>query len=103
MIRRPPSSPRTDTIFPYTPLFRSRDRLSRLVPRKAMRVLEDIVQSGVSVVTLNYGREYTPASLDRDPTDLLVAVLTFMRANDESATKAKIGRASCRERVCQYV
>ncbi|KEZ00051.1 recombinase [Sphingomonas sp. BHC-A] len=65
------------------------DRLSRLVPRKAMRVLEDIVEAGVSVVTLNDGREYTPASLDRDPTDLLVAVLTFMRANDESATKAK--------------
>src|SRR3546814_15984714 len=54
-----------------------------------MRVLEDIVEAGVSVVTLNDGREYTPASLDRDPTDLLVAVLTFMRANDESATKAK--------------
>ncbi|UXC92686.1 recombinase family protein [Sphingobium sp. RSMS] len=65
------------------------DRLSRLVPRKAMRVLEDIVEAGVSVVTLNDGREYTPDSLDRDPTDLLVAVLTFMRANDESATKAK--------------
>ncbi|WP_294390170.1 recombinase family protein [uncultured Sphingomonas sp.] len=65
------------------------DRLSRLVPRKAMRVLEDIVEAGVSVVTLNDGREYTPQSLDNDPTDLLVSVLTFMRANEESATKAK--------------
>src|SRR3546814_6433574 len=26
MIRRPPSSTRTDTLFPYTTLFRSRDR-----------------------------------------------------------------------------
>lgn len=65
------------------------DRLSRLVPRKALRVLEDIVDAGVSVVTLNDGRVYSPGSLDADPTDLLIAVLTFMRANEESATKGK--------------
>lgn len=64
------------------------DRISRLTPRKALRVLEDIVEAGVSVVTLNDGREYTPESLDNDPTDLLVSVLTFMRANEESRTKA---------------
>src|SRR3546814_16916622 len=29
MIRRPPRSTRTDTLFPYTTLFRSRDRRSR--------------------------------------------------------------------------
>src|SRR3546814_15023826 len=29
MIRRPPRSTRTDTLFPYTTLFRSRRRLSR--------------------------------------------------------------------------
>src|SRR3546814_18076974 len=28
MIRRPPSATRTDTPFPYTPLFRSRQRLA---------------------------------------------------------------------------
>lgn len=50
------------------------DRLSRLVPRKAVRVLEDIVDLGVSVVTLNDGREYTPQSLDNDPMDLLTSV-----------------------------
>jgi DNA invertase Pin-like site-specific DNA recombinase len=65
------------------------DRLSRLVPRRAVRVLEDIVDAGVSVVTLNDEREYTPHSMDRDPLDLLIAVVTFMRANEESATKSK--------------
>src|SRR3546814_7264915 len=30
MIRRPPRSTRTDTLFPYTTLFRSRDRNRRL-------------------------------------------------------------------------
>src|SRR3546814_8755143 len=29
MIRRPPRSTRTDTLFPYTTLFRSRERLAR--------------------------------------------------------------------------
>jgi DNA invertase Pin-like site-specific DNA recombinase len=65
------------------------DRLSRMVPRKAMRVLEDIVEAGVSVVTLNDGREYSPESLDKDPMDLLVSVLTFIRANEESETKSR--------------
>src|SRR3546814_9812921 len=30
MIRRPPRSTRTDTLFPYTPLFRSADNAARL-------------------------------------------------------------------------
>ena len=65
------------------------DRLSRLAPRKALRVLEDIVDSGVTVVTLNDERAYTTGSLDKDPIDLLVAIMLFMRANEESTTKAR--------------
>ena len=65
------------------------DRLSRLTPRKALRVLEDIVDSGVTVVTLNDERAYTTESLEKDPIDLLVAIMLFMRANEESATKAR--------------
>jgi DNA invertase Pin-like site-specific DNA recombinase len=65
------------------------DRISRLPPRIALRTLEDICDAGVSVVTLNDGREYTSDSLNRDPMDLLVSILTFMRANEESETKAK--------------
>src|SRR3546814_7555225 len=34
MIRRPPRSTRTDTLFPYTTLFRSRRRTSRASPRR---------------------------------------------------------------------
>jgi len=67
------------------------DRLSRMVPRKALRVLESIVEAGVSVVTLNDGREYTAESLDsaNGGIDLLISLLTFIRANEESATKAR--------------
>src|SRR3546814_6024480 len=38
MIRRPPRSTRTDTLFPYTTLFRSRRRLLR-PPRPAARAV----------------------------------------------------------------
>src|SRR3546814_4635103 len=34
MIRRPPRSTRTDTLFPYTTLFRSRDRAAQRHPRQ---------------------------------------------------------------------
>src|SRR3546814_1318892 len=37
MIRRPPRSTRTDTLFPYTPLFRSDDVCRRLCPRHGPR------------------------------------------------------------------
>ncbi len=64
------------------------DRLSRLTPRLARRVLEDIIEAGITVVTLNDERQYSPETLD-DPIDLIVSIMTFMRANEESATKAR--------------
>ena len=68
------------------------DRISRQAARKALRVLEDIVDAGVAVVTLNDERAYTAESLDG--LELLVAILTFMRANEESATKARRVKAA---------
>src|SRR3546814_3015541 len=46
MIRRPPRSTRTDTLFPYTTLFRSADRHARFrfTDQYAMRVGLEIVQ-----------------------------------------------------------
>jgi DNA invertase Pin-like site-specific DNA recombinase len=68
------------------------DRISRQTARKAVRILEDVVESGVTVVTLNDGKHYTAASLDG--TDFLMAILLFMRGSDESATKARRLKAS---------
>src|SRR3546814_16025612 len=41
MLRRPPRSPRTDTLFPYTTLFRSPLAGDALGPRRAERPLAD--------------------------------------------------------------
>ncbi|NGM21934.1 recombinase family protein [Roseomonas stagni] len=75
-------------------LVESLDRISRQAARKALGVLGDITEGGVTVVTLNDGRAYDHASLDNDPMSLLLALLTFIRANEESATKAKRLRAA---------
>src|SRR3546814_8176835 len=44
MIRRPPRSTRTDTLFPYTTLFRSVDRTAREVERVGAFVDQDGVR-----------------------------------------------------------
>src|SRR3546814_16404391 len=41
MIRRPPRSTRTDTLFPYTTLFRSLQRRAQIAARKRREILEE--------------------------------------------------------------
>src|SRR3546814_2168419 len=50
MIRRPPRSTRTDTLFPYTTLFRSGARLDAARPLNFVRALEGVVDAA------NHGR-----------------------------------------------
>ncbi|HEY6451612.1 MAG TPA: recombinase family protein, partial [Steroidobacteraceae bacterium] len=69
-------------------LVESLDRISRKEARKAVRVLEEIVEAGVDVVTLADGeKRYSKDSLDGF--DFIMAVLILMRANEESRTKGK--------------
>ncbi|MDW9931993.1 recombinase family protein [Sinorhizobium meliloti] len=65
------------------------DRVSRENALDALDTLKDIAKEGITVVTLNDGREYTHESLRRNPIDLMVAVMMFMRANEESEVKAR--------------
>src|SRR3546814_4926751 len=46
MIRRPPRSTRTDTLFPYTTLFRSRARIGEQVERLARSAGEEGLEAG---------------------------------------------------------
>src|SRR3546814_13833517 len=47
MIRRPPRSTRTDTLFPYTTLFRSADPDPGLFQRRARILAESAVRGGM--------------------------------------------------------
>lgn len=68
-------------------LVESLDRISRQTARKAMQTLESICEAGVTVVTLTDGKIYDKASLD-DTMSLLMSLLIFVRANEESEMKA---------------
>src|SRR3546814_11660873 len=110
MIRRPPRSTRTDTLFPYTTLFRSLLEihdwgfLSPSLHAPAQRQLHHrhllLVEVGDGVVVaLRLGHldelllHHHGIARGRG----LVALLLL------DAAGVEIGRASCRERVCQYV
>jgi DNA invertase Pin-like site-specific DNA recombinase len=69
-------------------LVESLDRISRQAARKAMKVLESICDEGITVVTLNDGRAYTEDILNNDPMALIMSLLVFIRANEESANKS---------------
>src|SRR3546814_19690523 len=110
MIRRPPRSTRTDTLFPYTTLFRSSiavghaaqdldSDLELAVVCPAARDVERVLEiPGLLQHSIEARRERFIIG-DRFEEILGKAVVQQMRV----MTAPAIGRASCRERVCQYV
>src|SRR3546814_19791717 len=125
MRRPPPISTRTDTLFPYTTLFRSdasgpfatRSHL----PSRRRRALADPRRAccagpGGSVIAM---ARFTPHPdqlplnwSDNEAIELIVERRLAERFEAESfqwrfrlvmIETVKIGRASCRERGCQYV
>ncbi|GAB2725263.1 recombinase family protein [Halomonas garicola] len=70
-------------------LVESLDRISRQSAHLAASVLVEICTMGISIVTLVDEKEYSNQTLIKDPTAFLMAVLIFMRANEESSTKAR--------------
>src|SRR3546814_14261350 len=118
MIRRPPRSTRTDTLFPYTTPFRSRlfgdprhpgplrARLSLLRDRRRAQILVG------EAATLDALRDRFCAQTgggDGEGADSpefagFVARQAGLALDvAERGIRGKIGRASCRERVCRYV
>src|SRR3546814_11946726 len=109
MVRRPPRSTRTDTLFPYTTLFRSKVVWSDLsgfvgaTPGAADAPNDTAKQKASREAQAKTGKLLpdTPISLPRiRAADLDVQ---YKVATIESDKMPAIGRASCRERVCQYV
>src|SRR3546814_14510458 len=114
MIRRPPRSTRTDTLFPYTTLFRSPQiNFTRPNPRI------DFASSPFYVNTelrhwpaAQWPRRAGVSSFGVGGTNAHVIVeeaqASTLSRHEPSfnlliLSARKIGRASCRDRVCQYV
>ncbi len=70
-------------------LVESLDRISRMVPRRAQRIVEEIIEAGVDIVTLSDGQRYTLERLDNDPTAFIISYMVALRAHEESKTKGR--------------
>src|SRR3546814_15493118 len=114
MIRRPPRSTRTDTLCPYTTLFRSMWCYRRFghnegdEPSFTQPLMYNAIRKHPSVSTLYAGRLAQEGVVDQTMIDEMVE--HFVKHLDEEFEAGKaylpnkeIGRASSRERVCQYV
>src|SRR3546814_17926911 len=99
MIRRPPRSTRTDTLFPYTTLFR---RAQFIIARDigfrafATRVLLELLE-----ITRAHMRGLIGRLIAARQVGQAIVVVEFGHLGPGRAVE--IGRASCRERVCPYV
>ena len=69
-------------------LIESLDRLSRDQILEAQGLFLQIISAGVTIVTLLDQRAYSRASINRNPTDLIISLVYMMRANEESSTKS---------------
>src|SRR3546814_14608913 len=120
MIRLPSRSTRTDTLFPYTTLFRSPARAAHLVERahqeaghrNAGRPLDQRTQARRQHRPPHnrprgQGQELTPSPAPaqniRRSVRPFSPTFTLKKLPRTSLLSRKIGRESCRERVCQYV
>ncbi len=72
----------------------SLDRLSRQAVNRAFLQFQAIVDSGITVVTLQDGKVYTRQSLNENFGDLMFSLAVMFRANEESTTKSKRLRAA---------
>ncbi len=70
-------------------LVESLDRISRDQILAAQGLFLQIIQAGVVLVTLADRRIYSTASINANPTDLIISLVAMMRANEESATKSR--------------
>src|SRR3546814_20292744 len=152
MIRRPPRSKRTDTLFPYTTLFRSDHRIELLLGQRAPPALVLRRRAGRHLVGHLVEEEVDghvehPRQVEQsaraDPVSAAFVLLHLLKGEADGLSELflahteqrppqadpaahmniyrigtafstvtrrhavsrhpQIGRASCRERVCQYV
>src|SRR3546814_15048644 len=132
MLRRPPKSTRTDTLFPYTTLFRSSGPAQRQLlddgevdialsfyPSEASSAIASgLLPETARTFVLDGGTigntHFVAIPFNANAAEGAMVVANFLLSPEAQAMKQsaevwgddtvlEIGRASCRERVCQYV
>jgi DNA invertase Pin-like site-specific DNA recombinase len=70
-------------------LVESLDRLSRANVTDALGIFMSIIGSGIRIVTLADGKEYSKEKINDQFTDLIVSIVVMSRAHEESLTKSR--------------
>src|SRR3546814_18131660 len=104
----PPGCTLTDTLFPYTALFRSGARGDNGCAAMERLLTGLWLNGGCGLLLLRLGgrdRRQLLAAFGRpvELFDLRILAQIGNRLLDDLVRHHEIGRASCRERVCQYV
>src|SRR3546814_15495589 len=101
MIRRPPRSTRTDTLFPYTTLFRSSH--DRLIERN--KITAEKLDSLIEKTESSVADIHRPIAASKSSTSAnIVGSDDFGNRHPVGQELSiQIGLASCRGRVCTYV
>src|SRR3546814_14998496 len=119
MIRRPPRSTRTDTLLPYTTLVRSPLNVSRPIQGYPVMFTAGQSEAGREMGAKLTDCQFTVAMTKEEavklyadiksrmpkygrPPDML-KIFPFVTVYVGRTAEEEIGRASCRERVCQDV
>src|SRR3546814_20343387 len=110
MRRRPPRSTRTDTLFPYTTLFRSwptlRDNKDREIARINGVYGKLLADAGARLIR-GHARLRDAHTIEingqrHSAEHILIATGCAPDKPDIPGRELEIGRATCRERGCQY-
>src|SRR3546814_14873458 len=118
MIRRPPRSTRTDTLFPYTTLFRSAffelrfatglqlvrygfmNKHSATADLHEAAPLTGLALSNWMRTIVDYVRSGEPDLTNRQMALMMIVYILPGPHTVRGMADKQIGRASCRERVC---
>src|SRR3546814_15659461 len=107
MRRRPPRSTRTDTLFPYTTLFRSLRLQNEVLLQEmkhrvanSLQIIASILMLKARAVSSDETRFHLQDAHQRVMS--VAAVQQHLDMSDGIDQIEEIGRASCRERACQY-
>src|SRR3546814_14384373 len=104
MIRRPPRSTRTDTLFPYTTLFRSDHAACRFLAEKITQGLQRMWFALASLhPRVLKSKAFQCSGVPGRATVIVVRHGVSIPGDAERRCSIEIGRASCWDRVCQYV
>lgn len=70
------------------------DRISRDTAWTAFGVLSELINAGITVVTLADRQVYSRESVGANPTQIIISLLAMVRAHEESETKSRRLKAS---------